>query len=40
MDFVEAVEVAEVSKTAILGVPGDEDVLMNALSQSAAWSQT
>ena len=30
MVIVEAVEVAEVAKTVILGVSGDEDVLINA----------
>ena len=40
MDFVEAVEVAEVSEIAILGVSGNEDVLIDALSQSAAVYQT
>ena len=37
---VEAIEVAEVAKTAILGVSGDEDVLINAPSQAATGSHT
>ena len=40
MVFVKAVEVAEVSKTAILGVSSDKYVLINAPSQAAGGSQT
>ena len=40
MAAVEDVEVAEVSETAILCVSGDENMLINVLSQEAAVSQT
>ena len=40
MEEFEVVEVAEVAKTAILGVSGDEDVLIKAPLQAAAGSQT
>ena len=39
MAAVEDVEVAEVSETAILCVSGDENMLINVLSQEAAISQ-
>ena len=40
MSAVEAIEVAEVEKASIFGVSGDEDLLINALSQAASGSQT
>ena len=40
MAVVEALDFAEVAKTAILGVSGDEDVLINELLQAADGSQT
>ena len=40
MSFVEAVEVAEVAKTIILVVSGNEDVLINAPLQASDSSQT
>ena len=40
MEVIESVEVAEVAKTAILGVYDNDDTLINPLSQAADGSET